>query len=108
MAPASAARDSLRNPVVALAKYDPLGRYLRRQSGIEVTLTFPEIENLLVALLPKSARRREWWANEAADSGLPRQSLVWLPAGYLAYPAIGEERVMFRRRSETQEPTLTA
>ncbi|WP_419900961.1 DUF7662 domain-containing protein, partial [Acinetobacter nosocomialis] len=50
-----------------MAKYDPLHRYLRRQSAAEVVLTFSEIENLLTGILPKSARRREWWANEAAE-----------------------------------------
>lgn len=37
-----------------MAKYDPLHRYLRRQPAAEVVLTFAEIENLLVAMLPKS------------------------------------------------------
>lgn len=36
-----------------MAKYDPLHRYLRRQSAAGVVLTFSEVENLLTALLSK-------------------------------------------------------
>lgn len=82
-----------------MAKYDPLNRYLRRQSDAEVVLTFAEIENLLVALLPKSARRREWWANETSEATRHVQSRAWTAAGYLAFPAIQSERVIFRRAS---------
>lgn len=80
-----------------MPKYDPLNRYLRRQTSPEVVLTFTEIENLLTALLPKSARNRDWWGNEAAQSARPVQSQAWMAAGYLADPAIDRERVTFRR-----------
>ncbi len=80
-----------------MAKYDPLHRYLRRQTSTEVILTFPEIENLLVALLPKSARRREWWANETSETTSHVQCRAWMSAGYDAFPALADERVVFRR-----------
>jgi len=80
-----------------LAKYDPLHRYLRRQTASEVVLTFSEIENLLTAMLPKSARRREWWANEASDGATHVQCRAWKRAGYLAFPLIDQERVAFRK-----------
>ncbi|HCQ53249.1 MAG TPA: hypothetical protein DIV82_03815 [Brevundimonas diminuta] len=80
-----------------MAKYDPLNRYLRRQSAEEVVLTFAEIENLLVALLPKSARRREWWGNEVSSVSSHVQARAWMTAGYLAHPAIDRDRVTFRR-----------
>ena len=80
-----------------MAKYDPLSRYLRRQAGREVVLTFAEIENLLAALLPKSARRREWWANETSESTTQVQRRAWMSAGYHAFPAPADDRVVFRR-----------
>lgn len=80
-----------------MAKYDPLHRYLRRQTADEVLLTFPEIENLLTAILPKSALRREWWSNESADATTHVQCRAWMKAGYRAFPAIDRERVVFRR-----------
>lgn len=80
-----------------MAKYDPLHRYLRRQFAAEVVLTFAEIENLLAAILPKSARRREWWANEMAEHTAHVQCRAWMRAGYLAFPAVERDRVTFRR-----------
>ncbi|WP_313452327.1 hypothetical protein [Brevundimonas sp.] len=80
-----------------MAKYDPLHRYLRRQSAPEVVLTFSEIENMLTALLPKSARRREWWANETSAATTHVQRHAWMKAGYRAFPTIETERVTFRR-----------
>ena len=81
-----------------MAKYDPLNRYLRRQSAAELILTFSEIENLLTALLPGSASRREWWANEASVASMHVQCRAWIQAGYDAFPEISRERVTFRRR----------
>lgn len=80
-----------------MAKYDPLKRYLRRQSADEVLLTFPEIENLLAAMLPNSARRPEWWANARVGTPPPVQSMAWLAAGYEAFPVVDRERVTFRK-----------
>lgn len=80
-----------------MAKYDPLDRFLRRQSVAEVVLTFSEIESLLTAILPKSAWRREWWANEMSAETTHVQCKAWLKAGYLAFPVVEHERVTFRR-----------
>ncbi|MNE85753.1 hypothetical protein D3C80_1827870 [compost metagenome] len=60
-------------------------------------MTFSEIENLLTAMLPKSARRREWWANETSDGTTHVQCRSWMRAGYLAFPAIDREQVAFRK-----------
>jgi hypothetical protein len=59
-----------------------------------VALTFAEIENLLTAFLPKSARHLDWWSNEAAS---PVQSRAWMDAGYIALPEVARERVVFRK-----------
>lgn len=80
-----------------MAKYDPLKRYLRRQTAAEVVLTFSEIENLLTSLLPGTAFRREWWGNEASAASTHIQCRAGLEAGYEAFPAIGRERVTLRK-----------
>lgn len=41
-------------------------------------LTFSEIESLLTAFLPKSSRRREWWANETSDATTHVQRRTWI------------------------------
>lgn len=82
-----------------MAKYDPLHRYLRRQSAAELELTFSEIESLLTALLPKSAARPQWWANEVSPASSHVQCRSWLEAGYEAFLIAGRDRVRFRRRA---------
>ena len=91
-----------------MAKYDPLHRYLRRQSAAELVLTFSEIENLLTALLPKSARRREWWANETSEATPHVQCGAWMRAGYLAFPTLETERVVFRKDGHSAETSMSS
>lgn len=91
-----------------MAKYDPLHRYLRQQFAAEVVLTFSEIENLLTALLPKSARRREWWANETADDTTHVQCRAWMRAGYLAFPTLDAERVLFQKIQSNTKRSMSS
>jgi len=61
------------------AKYLPLQRHLAAVVGDTVTLTFAEVEALLGAALPSSARQRAaWWANTAGSF----QARAWLVAGW--------------------------
>lgn len=80
-----------------MAKYDPLHRHLKRQRTSQLIMTFPEIERLLGDMLPKSARRPEWWANETAPDSRHVQCAAWLAAGYRAFLIRGEDRVRFER-----------
>lgn len=61
-------------------KYYPLHEYLRPLAqGEPITLTFDEIEAILGASLPPSARvSRAWWANSTTPQGQ-----AWLDAGWL-------------------------
>ena len=62
-------------------KYEPLRDWLLKQPGIQVTVSFDdiEVEDRIGVKLPPSAREhRTWWGNEvAADS---RQCRAWLDA----------------------------
>jgi len=63
-----------------VGKYTPLFNYLQRAPEAELTLSFDEIEVLLGAKLPASARaHRGWWSNRS--SGSP-QAAAWMDAGY--------------------------
>lgn len=73
-----------------MAKYDPLNRYLRRHKTNEVVLTFSKIENLLTALLPKSAR-----AGNGGSTRRPR------PRPY-AGPGLGWGRATLPTRLSTR------
>jgi hypothetical protein len=64
------------------SRYTPLTDYLQNQKGNvdRLPLTFDEIEDIIGAKLPDSARRhRVWWSN---DTSTLRQSSSWLDAGW--------------------------
>lgn len=64
-----------------MAKYDPLKNHLRSQNKPVIQMSFCEIEKILGAKLPPSARTHpEWWANGVS---LPLvQQKAWRDAGY--------------------------
>jgi hypothetical protein len=81
-----------------MAKYDPLGNYLRRKGGAELELSFADIERIIGTMLPNSAARPQWWANEVAADSRHVQARAWLGAGYEAFLIRDAERVRFARR----------
>jgi hypothetical protein len=81
-----------------MAKYDPLREHLRSQPKTEIRMSFPEIEKVLGAKLPRSARTHpEWWANGVS---LPLvQQKAWSDAGYsVASFDLTRETVIFVRK----------
>ena len=78
-----------------MAKYDPLERYLSAQPEYGCTLTFSQIEEIIGAPLPASARRhRSWWGNDSTHV----QAQTWMGAGWTTDPPrLDEEMVLFRR-----------
>lgn len=79
-----------------MAKYEPLRRYLSRQKTMEVCLTFTEVERIIGAMLPKSAQRPQWWANETAEGTTHVQVAAWRDVGFKAFLA-GAEEVRFEK-----------
>ena len=77
-------------------KYQPLAEHLIRQQAEAVPLTFEEIESILGAKLPPSARKHQaWWANDGAHHVNAR---AWLNAGYRTERVdVGGERLVFRK-----------
>ncbi len=62
-------------------KYGPLSAFLALQPGRHLKLSFSQIERLLGAPLPPSARRHQaWWANERVTTH--QHARAWLDAGY--------------------------
>jgi hypothetical protein len=60
--------------------YEPLEKYLIRQTGASVAMTFAEVERLIGHKLPPSAHKRnEWWSNNATNHS---QARAWLNAGF--------------------------
>ena len=84
-------------PVKPGSKYDPLYQFLKRQDRGRLRLQFSEIEGLLQAELPASARqRRGFWSNRRRG-GLQANS--WLEAGYrVDSVSLSQGWVEFRRK----------
>lgn len=78
------------------SKYHPLYAYLQAQPADEVTLGFGEIERLLDAALPASARdSRAWWSNRSQGAV---QAQAWMSAGYHQVALdLDAEQVTFRK-----------
>lgn len=78
------------------SKYNLLYAHLRRSDAEMVTLTFGEIEGLIGAPLPASARsQRAWWSNRRQGAV---QATAWMGAGYhVEMLNLADERVTFRR-----------
>jgi hypothetical protein len=82
-----------------MAKYDPLGAYLRRKKNAVLELSFADIERVIGAMLPNSASAPQWWEDEGAERR-QIQCRAWHDAGYDALLVKGRDRVIFRRRSD--------
>ena len=78
-----------------MAKYEPLQRYLSAQPEDGCTLTFSQIEKIIGAPLPPSARRhKSWWGNDSTHV----QAQTWMGAGWVTDPPrLDEETIPFRR-----------
>ena len=84
-------------------KYEPLEIYLLDfpTTANEVSLTFKQVEEIIGASLPASARTyREWWANEGVNT-THSQAKAWFNAGFVVdsvHQDGDNARVTFKRR----------
>lgn len=87
---------------ISTSKYYPLQEYLRQSGADEIAMTFAEVEEILGASLPPTARvQRAWWSNRSSGAV---QANAWMLAGYHAEEVdIGDERVTFRRPGQVYE-----
>lgn len=78
-----------------MPKYAHLERYLSERRDDSCSLTFSQIEGLIGAPLPASARRHpSWWGNDRTHA----QARSWMRAGWaVEQPRLAEERVRFAR-----------
>ena len=94
-------------------KYEPLRRYLESETGPLVELTFGQVERIIGAPLPRSARiHPAWWSNNATGHV---NAKAWLEAGFKAERVdLGAQRLTFRKDvlrqggvQETSRPPFT-
>ena len=76
-------------------KYEPLSNFLKAAEDVQA-LSFEEIERILGASLPPSARKHEaWWSNNPTGHV---NAQAWLAAGYRTESVdISGEAVVFRK-----------
>jgi hypothetical protein len=77
--------------------YSRLTVYLAGCDGQRISLTFTQLEQIVLGLLPYGARRQgSWWSNTATNRG--RQNRAWLIAGWrVACFERDAETVIFER-----------
>jgi hypothetical protein len=80
-------------------KYEPLSKYLAGNGAESVALTFGQIETILGASLPPSARRHDaWWSNNT-DGHV--NAKAWVSVGYATRGLDrGAERVTFQKKRQ--------
>lgn len=85
-----------------MSKYRPLADFLKDKGGAAIPLSFAEIEKIIGAGLPPSARKhRAWWSNNPRGSVV---TMAWRDAGYRTTQVdLGEERVTFLRETADAE-----
>jgi hypothetical protein len=86
-----------------MGKYERLSSFLRQRKQSEVPITFKEIEAIIEAPLPPSARsHRAWWSNNPSNSTITKE---WLSAGFQSEQVDMEaERLVFRRQAKVERP----
>ena len=79
-----------------MSKYEPLGKYLKKQGKERVPMTFAEIERVTGVKLPTSAgKHRPWWSNNPRNSVMTK---VWLDAGFESEQVdMAGRKLVFRR-----------
>ena len=84
------------------SKYQLLQDYLRGSNQEQVILSFKEIEALINANLPKSARKQKaWWSNRTKGA---LQALAWMEVNYRVETVdLEQETITFVQFTDDQE-----
>jgi len=88
-----------------MTSYAPLERFLAEQTDARIRLSFREVEQVLGAPLPPSARRHQpWWANTDTHS----QARAWMRRGWRteAVDVPGEKLTFVRAPATPERGTL--
>lgn len=77
--------------------YDALRDYLKKQTMLELVLSFGEIEEIIGRALPRAAQRASWWDSLRSPQEKMPQRESCLEAGYVATRMPDGQNVRFRR-----------
>jgi hypothetical protein len=85
-----------------MSKYDPLRMFLESAAPgvLQITLSFRQVEMILGAALPTSARRhRAWWSNPSSPHDHP-YAQAWLAVGWKVDTVDQQDEWVRFRRSD--------
>ncbi len=77
--------------------YDALRDYLKRQTVVELVLSYEAIEEIIGASLPRAAQRASWWDSLRSPQEKMPQREACLAAGYVATRMPDGSSVRFKR-----------
>ena len=77
--------------------YDALRDYLKKQTLLELVLSFEKIEEIIDAALPRAAQRASWWDSLRSPQEKMPQREACLAGGYVATRLPDGKGVRFRR-----------
>jgi hypothetical protein len=80
-------------------KYEPLRRYLQAEGRSSLELTFEDVERIIGARLPASARTHAaWWSNNATGHV---NAAAWVSAGFKTERLdLAAQKLTFRKAEE--------
>jgi hypothetical protein len=80
-----------------MSKYDALGDHLSKQVGLEIPMTFAQIEAVIGFKLPtKAQHQRAWWSNNPSNNVMTK---IWLAAGFQTEQVdIAARKLVFKRK----------
>lgn len=80
-----------------MGKYEPLGQFLRKQSGDMISMTFKQVEKIIGSKLPSSKESRTFWSNNPRNNVMTKE---WLEAGYeTELVDVVSGKLQFRRKT---------
>ena len=77
--------------------YDALRDYLKKQTLVELVLSFEKIEEIIGAALPRAAQRASWWDSLRSPQEKMPQREACLEGGYVATRQADGKSVKFKR-----------
>ena len=82
--------------------YDALRDYLKKQTRVELVLSFEAIEELIGSALPRAAQRASWWDSLRSPQEKMPQREACLAGGYAATRLPDGQGVRFRRMRQAR------
>jgi len=90
--------------MILVSKYEELARFLEKQDGELLRMTFQEVEDIIGPLTPAARKHRAWWANSASQNHAMNG---WLSVGWeTSQVNMDKEELVFIRTKQVVQDSL--